>query len=134
LKESIFLPIHKKVNETDFSNYRGILLSISHKILTNILLSRLPPYADEIVGNHHVDLNVRGQRINRFSISGRYRRKNGSIVVVHQLLTDFKKANDLVMKEVLYDILIKFEIPKERDGIIKMCLDGTYSIVRTEKF
>jgi hypothetical protein len=35
------------------SNYRGIsLLSYSYKILSNILLSRLNPYIDEIIGDH----------------------------------------------------------------------------------
>jgi hypothetical protein len=40
-------------DKTDYSNYRGIsLLSTSYKILTNILLSRLIPYTDEITGDH----------------------------------------------------------------------------------
>jgi hypothetical protein len=49
-KESIVIPIHKKGDKTDCSKYRGIsLLSTSYKILSNILLSRLIPYADEII-------------------------------------------------------------------------------------
>jgi hypothetical protein len=52
-KESIVVPVHKKRDKTDCSNYRGIsLLSTSYKILSNILLSRLIPYADEIIGDH----------------------------------------------------------------------------------
>jgi hypothetical protein len=52
-KESIVVPIHKKGDKTDCSNYRGItLLSTSYKILSNILLSRLIPYADEIIGDY----------------------------------------------------------------------------------
>jgi hypothetical protein len=51
-KESIIVPIHKG-DKTDCSNYRGIsLLATSYKILSNILLSRLSPYLDEIIGNH----------------------------------------------------------------------------------
>jgi hypothetical protein len=47
------VPIHKKGDKTDCSNYRGIsLLSTSYKILSNILLARLMPYADEIIGDH----------------------------------------------------------------------------------
>jgi hypothetical protein len=52
-KESIVVPTHKKGDKTDCSNYRGIsLLSTSYKILSNIPLSRLTPYADEIIGDH----------------------------------------------------------------------------------
>jgi sorting nexin-29 len=52
-KESIIVPIYKKGDKMDCSNYRGIsLLSSSYKILSNILLSRLTPYVDEIIGNH----------------------------------------------------------------------------------
>jgi hypothetical protein len=52
-KESIIVPIYKKGDKTDCSNYRGIsLLSTSYKIVYNILLSRLSPYVDEIIRNH----------------------------------------------------------------------------------
>jgi hypothetical protein len=47
------VPIHKKSDKTDCNNYRGIsLLSTSYKILSTILLSRLVPYMDEIIGDH----------------------------------------------------------------------------------
>jgi hypothetical protein len=52
-KESIVVPIHKNGDKAECSNYRGIsLLPTSHKILSNILLSRLIFYADEIIGDH----------------------------------------------------------------------------------
>jgi len=52
-KESIIVPIHKKGDETGCNNYRGIsLLPTTYKILSNILLSRLIPYAKEIIRDH----------------------------------------------------------------------------------
>jgi hypothetical protein len=52
-KESITVPVHKKGDKTDCNNYRGILLlPTSYKILSNILLSRLSPYRNKIIGDH----------------------------------------------------------------------------------
>ncbi|KAJ4445425.1 hypothetical protein ANN_07230 [Periplaneta americana] len=51
---------------------------------------------------------------------------------VHQLFIDFKKVYDSVKREVLYDILIEFGIPKKPVRLIKMCLSGTYNRVRIE--
>jgi len=52
-KESVIVPTYKKGDKTDCSNYTGIsLLSTTYRILSNILLSRLTPYADEITGDH----------------------------------------------------------------------------------
>jgi hypothetical protein len=52
-KEFIILSNHNKGDEADNRNYHGILLlSITYKILCNILPSRLTPYIDEITGNH----------------------------------------------------------------------------------
>jgi hypothetical protein len=46
---------------------------------------------------------------------------------VHQLFLDFKKAYDSVRREVVYNITIEFGIPRKLDGLIKMCLNDTYS-------
>jgi len=52
-KESITVPIYKKGDKTDCNNYRGItLLQTTYKIVSNILLSKLIAYTEEIVGDH----------------------------------------------------------------------------------
>jgi hypothetical protein len=52
---------------------------------------------------------------------------------VHQLLIDFKKAYDSVRRELLYNILTEFGIPRKVDGLIKMCLNETYSTMHIDK-
>jgi hypothetical protein len=52
---------------------------------------------------------------------------------VHQLFIDFKKAYGSVRREVLYNILIEFGIPMKLAGLIKMCLNETYSRGRVGK-
>ena len=49
----VLVPIHQKGDKTDCNNYRGIsLLPTTYKILSNILLSRLFPYAEDIIWDH----------------------------------------------------------------------------------
>jgi hypothetical protein len=53
--------------------------------------------------------------------------------MVYQLFVDFKRAYDSVKREVLYNILLKFGIPKKLVRLIKMCLNETYSTVCVNK-
>ena len=112
-KESITVPISKQGDKTDCSNYTGIsLLPTTYTILSNILLSRLTPYAEEIIGDHQC-----GFRRNRpstdhiFCIRQILENKWEYNVAVHQLFIDFKKAYDLVRREVLYNILMESGTP-----------------------
>jgi hypothetical protein len=100
-KESIAVPIHKKGDKTDCSNYQGIsLLSTSYRILSNIILARLTPYADEIIGDHQC-----GFRRNRsttdqiFYIRQILEKKWEYTGMVYQLFIDFKKAHVSVWRE-----------------------------------
>jgi hypothetical protein len=53
IHKNIIVPIYKKGDKTDCSNYRGLsLLPTTHKILSGILYSRLTPYVDKIIGDH----------------------------------------------------------------------------------
>jgi hypothetical protein len=135
-KESIVVPIHKKGDKTDCSNYQGIsLLSTSYKILSNTLLARLTPYVEEITGDHQCGFwhnrSMTNQIFYIWHILEKKWEFNGT---VHQLFIYFKKAYDSVRREVSYNILIEFGIPRKLVGLIKMCLNKTYSTVRTGKF
>jgi len=78
-KQSIIVPIYKNGDKTGCSNYRGIsLLPITYKILSNILLSRLTPYAEEIIGIINVDFDATGQLMIIYSAFVKYLRKNGN--------------------------------------------------------
>jgi hypothetical protein len=81
-------------------------------MLSNIILSRLVPYIDEIIEDHQC-----GFRRNRSTTD--------QIFCIRQILekkweynetsySDFKKAYDSVRREVLYNILIEFGVPMKR--------------------
>jgi hypothetical protein len=135
-KESTVVPIHRKGDKTDCSNYRGIsLLSTSYKILSNILLARLMPYADEIIGDHQYGFWCNRSTTDKiFYIRQILEKKWEYNGTVHQLFIDFKKAYNLVRREVLYSILIESGIPRKLAGPIKMCSNETYSTVRIGKY
>jgi len=94
LKESIIVPISKKGDKTDCSNYRGIsLLPTTYKILSDILLSRLTPYAEEIIGDHQCGFRrSRSSTDYKFCIRQILDKKWEYNEAVHQLFIDFRKA------------------------------------------
>jgi len=89
-------------------------LPTTYKIFSNILLSRIIPYAEEIIVHHQC-----GFQHNRslttdhiFRIRQILEKKWEYKEAVHQLFIDFKKAYDSGRREVLYNILIEFGIPR----------------------
>jgi hypothetical protein len=114
-KESIIVPVHKKGDKTGCNtrNYRGIsLMSTSYKILSNILLSRLIPYINEIIGYHQCGFRYNRSTTDKIFCNRKILEKNWKhYETVHQLFIDFKKAYDSVRRKVLYDILIELGYP-----------------------
>jgi hypothetical protein len=125
----------QKGDKTECSNYRGIsLLPSSYKILSNILLSRLIPYADEIIVYHQCGYRRNRSTTDQTFYIHRILEKmwvyNGK---VHHLFIDFKKSYDSVRREILYNNTIEFGIPNKVVGLIKICLNETYSRFRIDK-
>jgi hypothetical protein len=87
-KESIIVHIYKKGNKTDSRNYRGILLlPTAYRILSNILLSGLMPYAWEIIGDHQCGFqHNRSATDHKFCIRLILEEKCEYNKAVHQLL------------------------------------------------
>jgi len=89
--------------------------------LSNILLSRLIPYAEDIIGDHQCGFQRnRSTTDHIFCIHQILDKKWEHNEAVHQLFIDFKKAYDSVRREALYSILIEFGIPKKLVRLIKM--------------
>jgi len=90
-KESITVPIYKKGDNIDYSNYRGISrLPNTYQILSNILLSMLTAYVEEIIGDHKFrrKISTAGHILCIRQIFVTQRES------VHQLFIDFTNAYD----------------------------------------
>jgi hypothetical protein len=107
------------------------LLSTSHKTVSNIFLSRLTPYADEIIGDRQCGFRHNRSTTDQISCIWQKREKkleyNGT---VHQLFTDFKEVYDSIRRKVFYNILVEIGICRKLVAPIKMCLNETYNTVR----
>jgi hypothetical protein len=77
-KESIIVPIYKKSGKTGCSNYHGIsLLSTLYIILSNILVSSLCSYMDEIIGDNQCGLRRNRSTTNQIFCVHQIRKKMG---------------------------------------------------------
>jgi purine nucleoside phosphorylase len=86
-------------------------MSLLPKIFCTILLSRLTPSAEEIIGDHQCGfLRNRSTTDHMFCIHQILEKIWEYNEAVHQLFVDFKKAYDSVWREVLYNILNEFGI------------------------
>ena len=113
-KESIILPVYKKSDKTDCSNDRGIsLLSNTYKIVSNILLSRLTSYAEELIVDHRCGLRHSISTTDHiFCICQKLKKKRKWEYnkAVHQLFIAFKRACYSVRRGVSYNILTECDI------------------------
>jgi hypothetical protein len=81
----------------------------------------------KLLGIINVDFDATGQLLDHIFCTGQTpEKKMGYNEAVHQLLTEFKKAYDLVKREVLYNILIEYGIPTKLLRLIKTSLTETY--------
>jgi hypothetical protein len=97
-------------------------------MLLNILLSRLSPFIDEIIGDLQCGFRSNRSTTDQILCFRQILEKKWEYnETVHQLFIDFKKAYDSVRREVLYNILIEFGVPVRLVRLIKMCLNETYS-------
>ena len=103
----------------------------TYKILSNILLSRLTSYTEEIIRDRQCGFRrSRSTTGHIFFIRQILEKKLKYNEAVHCLFIDFMKAYDSIRREVLYNILIEFGIPMKLVRLIKMCLTETYTRVR----
>ena len=105
-----------------------------YKILSNTLLSRLTPYAEEITGDHQCGFRSNKSTTDHiFCFRQIFKKKWKYIEAVHLLFTGFKKVYDSVRRDVFYNILIEFFTSMKMLRRIKMFLNENYSRVRIYK-
>ena len=111
-KKSIIIAIYNKSDKRGCNNYRGRpVSSATYKMLSNILILRLTPYAEEIIGYQQCGFRRKRSMTDHIFCIRRVLEKDWEYnEAVQHLFVDFNKASDSVRRQVLRKILIEFGI------------------------
>jgi len=113
--KAIVVPLHKKGDKLNFSNYRGIsLLNTAYKVFSKILIGRLQPFADECIGEYQCRFQKVKSTIDQLSVIRQIIEKKFEYKQnVWQMFVDFKKAYDSIHRESFYYIMYEFRFPSK---------------------
>ena len=127
------IPIPKKGNLSDCSNYRGIsMCSVITKLLNKILLNRIRTEVDPLLRNSQNGFRP-GRSTTSHILSLRriiegVKAKNLSAVII---FIDFKKAFDSITRDSMYKILQAYGVPEKIVNLIKAVYTNTRARVET---
>jgi len=101
-KESIIVPIYKKGDKTDCSNYMGIsILPTTYKILCNITLLGLTSYVALIIGDNQCAFRrISSNTDHMLCIRQILKKKWEYNETLRQLFIDLKRSHVSVKREV----------------------------------
>ena len=132
-KRSVFIPIRKKNNAKECSNYCTIaLISHASKIMLKILQARLQQYVNHELADVQAGFRKgRGTRdqtanIHRITEKAREFQKN-----IYFWFTDYAKAFDYVNHNKLWKILQEMGIPDHLTCLLRNLFAGQEATVRT---
>ena len=132
-KRSVFIPIPKKGNPKECSNYRTIaLISHSSKVMLKILQARLQQYVN--LKCPDVQAGFRKGRVTRDQIANICRiikRAREFQKNIYFCFIDYTKASDCVDHNKLWKILKKTAIPGHLTHLLRNLDEGQEATVRT---
>ena len=131
-KKAIIIPIHKKKDNMDCNNYRGIsLLCHSSKIYTSIILHRIRRRTDEILGEEQAGFRAGRSTIDQiFTLRQMAERCTEYNQDLFTCYIDFKKAFDSVWRTGLWRVMRSLRYPEKIIRILEDMYEGTLSAVR----
>ena len=133
-KKAIIIPLHKKKDKLDCSNYRGIsLLCQSSKIFSSIILHRIKARTEEILSEAQAgfrrDRSTIDQIFTLRQIAEKYEEFGKDLYVCY---VDFRKAFDSVWRKGLWKVMRHFGYPEKVVRILENAYKDTFSAVRVD--
>ncbi|CAG4982594.1 unnamed protein product [Colias eurytheme] len=121
----VICPVHKKGSRRKCSNYRGIaILPTAYKVLSYIILGRLEPYTEKILGDYQCGFRKNRSTTDQIFLLRQIMEKRWEYAQsLHILFVDFIKAYDSVDRDSLYNILRLFQIPEKLVRMVKVATE-----------
>ncbi|CAG9134902.1 unnamed protein product [Plutella xylostella] len=137
----VICPVHKKGSKKKCTNYRGIaLLPTAYKVLSYVLLKRLEPYTEKILGDYQCGFRRNRSTVDQIFLLKQLMEKKWEYAQsIHSLFVDFTKAYDSIDREALFTILRNFKIPAKIVSMVEVATKESRMKVRvggelTEEF
>ncbi|CAG9130045.1 unnamed protein product [Plutella xylostella] len=118
----VICPVHKKGSKKKCTNYRGIaLLPTAYKVLSYVLLKRLEPYTEKILGDYQCGFRRNRSTVDQIFLLKQLMEKKWEYAQsIHSLFVDFTKAYDSIDREALFTILRNFKIPAKIVSMVEV--------------
>ena len=133
-ERSVFIPIPKKGNTKECSNYHTVaFISHASKVMLKILQARLQQY----VNHEHPDVQAgfirgRGTGVKLPTSSGSSKKQDSSKKNIYFCFIHYTKAFDCVNHNKLWKIHQEMEIPDHLTCLLRSLYAGQEATVRTE--
>lgn len=128
----MIVPVHKKEDRANCSNYRGIsLLSMGYKLFAKILEKRMKPFYREAIGSYQAGFVEGRSTTDQLFIIRQYLEKFWEYNKESwHLFVDFKQAYDSIDRPTLWKIMASLGVPEKLIRLARMCYEGTRCCVR----
>jgi hypothetical protein len=124
--EGILYPIYKKGDGKQCNNYRGVsLLNITYKSFAILLYNRLSEIIEPEIGNYQMGFRRNRSTINIFIVRQIYEKCHEYNIELHNIFVDFSQAFDTVNRDVIYNSLIKHNVPNKLISLMKLTMQQT---------
>ena len=132
--KGIMIPLFKKGDKLMCKNYRGICLqSTCYKVLAKILLNRLEPFTNDIIGQYQGGFRKGKSTTDQIFTIRQVMEKMWEYNKNHlHLFIDFQQAYDSIHRPSLWHILKEFNIPSKLIKMLKICVEGSECTVQVE--
>ena len=120
----LIVPVFKKGDKLQCSNYRGItLLNVAYKLLSGIVLRRLSVFSEDLLGEYQAGFRPNRSTMDQiFTVRQILEKFHEYGIDLHMLFIDYVQAFDQLSRNGLIRALLRLGIPRKLVSLVSMTL------------